>query len=258
MRRTLRVLALALASVLAAPSLAAGPVDAAALWQEAASANAAGELDRAAAAYRTLLDAGYIDVNVYYNLGNVYHQLGLMPHAILAWRRGAELAPRDPDLMANLDFVRRSTVDGVYAPDPEPWFAPWQSALSVAEGVWLGAGLTGLGLVLLGLRRRGPETSAVGLGLLALLVGGLVFMGAWVRQGLPPVAVMLVDELKVTSDLGGGVELFVLHAGAEVSVVEAAAGRLLIALPDGRRGWALESAMGRVDARSAMPELPAR
>ncbi|MBM4367331.1 MAG: hypothetical protein FJ102_14055, partial [Deltaproteobacteria bacterium] len=54
-------------------------------------------------------------------------------------------------------------------------------------------------------------------------------------------------EVTARSDLGGGVDLFALHAGAEVGVAEVAAGQVLVALPDGRRGWVAEAAVGRVD-----------
>ncbi|MFN7144015.1 MAG: hypothetical protein ACK4YP_09580, partial [Myxococcota bacterium] len=71
----------------------------------------------------------------------------------------------------------------------------------------------------------------------------------------PPVAVVLAPEAVATSDLGGGVELFTLHAGAEVQTVETAAGRVLVALPDGRRGWLASSALGLVEPSRPPPVL---
>ena len=61
--------------------------------------------------------------------------------------------------------------------------------------------------------------------------------------------------MTATSDLGGGVELFTLHAGAEVQAVERAAGRVLVALGDGRKGWLAESAVGIVDPTRPPPVL---
>lgn len=222
-------------------------------WSAAAEALAAADYPGAAAAYTSLLDAGYIHPDVYYNLGNVLYQAGDVPRAVVAWRRAAVLAPRDPDIAANLDFARRKAQDGVVIEDPVPWFAPWQSALSVSEGLWVGAGLAGLGLLLLGLRHRVGEAAALGLGGLALVLGGVVAAGAQAEARLQPVAVVLPDVVPVTSDLGGGIKLFELHAGAEVGVLERAAGRSLLVRPTGEKGWVADTALGWVDPWAPMP-----
>lgn len=229
----------------------AGPSD------DFASANAAlarGDLAAAEAGYRGLLDGGIRDADVYYNLGNVLYRQGRLPGAILAWRHAAALDPRDPDASANLDFVRRSLPERVVTPDPRPDFAPWQSALSPAEGQWIGEVLVALGLTLVALRRRlarvpvavGPAVAAVGL---------WVWAGGMAEAAASPVAVVLAPEARVTSDLGGGVELFVLRAGAEVGTVDEEAGSVLVVLPDGRKGWVAAEMVGFVDPDRPFPVL---
>lgn len=222
-----------------------------------AAANAAlagGDLAAAEAGYRGLLDGGVRDADVYYNLGNVLYRQGKTPGAILAWRHAAALAPRDPDAAANLDFVRRSLPEAVVTDDPHPTFAPWQAALSAREGRWLGEGIVAAGLTLLALRRRLPRVpSAVGAALVG--VGAWTWAGGYAEDMAPPPAVVLAAEAHARSDLGGGVELFVLRAGSEVGTIDEEAGAVLVVLPDGRKGWVDAGTVGIVDPTRPFPVL---
>lgn len=222
------------------------------LWQQGAEAVAASDHATAADRYRALLQDGVINGDVYYNLGNALFHQGQVAPAILAWRRAAVLNPRDPDVEANLEFARRSLRDQMEVSREAPWFAPWQSFLSAAEGQWGGAALLGLGLLGLGLRRRVPfpvDLPALGLG----LVGAVIWGGGFYQEHQPVGAVILVEEVAVSSELGGGVELFRLHEGAEVLSLEQAAGQVLVALPDGRKGWVGSDRLGLADPLLPFP-----
>ncbi|MSQ01937.1 MAG: tetratricopeptide repeat protein [Myxococcales bacterium] len=222
-------------------------------FSAANDALAAGDLAGAEAGYRQALDAGAIDADVYYNLGNVLFRQEDIPLAVLAWRRALVLAPRDPDPAANLDFARRRVRDESTAPDPWPAWAPWQAALTPGEGQLAGGAVLGVGLIALGLRRRWPDLPMAGVGGVAALVGCGIGLGGVAEATLPPAAVVLVAEVTAHSDLGGGVDLFALHGGAEIRVIEVASGQVLVALADGRRGWLPREAVGSVDPDAAMP-----
>lgn len=224
-------------------------------FSAANEALARGDLAGAEAGYRGIVDAGMTDGDVYYNLGNVYFREDKVPAAILAWRMAAIRLPRDPDVQANLDFARRRVRDHLDVTYPHPWFAPWQVALTPDEAQWLGAGVAGLGLLLVAARRRVPAAPVVGVGLTFLIVGLLVGGGGLVQGEAPPPAVVLAPQVTVTSDLGGGVDLFTLHAGTEVETLEEAAGKILIRLPDNRRGWVDAAAVGLVDPDHPLPVL---
>lgn len=238
--------------------LLAATLAAAAVEDDFATANAAlanGDLAAAEAGYRAVLGAGYTDGDVYYNLGNVLWREQKVAPAILAWRRAAARLPRDPDVEANLDFARRGVRDAVGTPDPSPWFAPWQVAMTPAEGVWMGAGLAGLGLLLIAAHRRLPQASLLGAGVGLTAIGALAWAGGAAEASMADVAVVLATEVTATSDLGGGVDLFTLHAGAEVLLVEEEAGKALLQLPDGRRGWVPVASVGTGDPDAPFPVL---
>lgn len=221
--------------------------DAQAEFDAGNAAYASGDLPAAEARYRAALEAGGQDADVYFNLGNTLYRQERLAPAILAWRCAGVLAPRDPDVEGNLDFARRNVADRLDPLRPVPVFAPWQSALTPGEGEWLGAALAGLGLLAIAARGRFPHVPVAALGALSLLVGGVVGAGGVVAGTMPPAAVVLATQTTARSDLGGGVDLFTLHAGAEVLSTERAGEQVLVRLPDDRRGWLPAKDLGMVD-----------
>jgi tetratricopeptide (TPR) repeat protein len=99
----------------------------------------------AATAYEQLIATGAISPALYFNLGNARFRAGQIGRAIAAYRRAGELAPRDPDVRANLQFARNRV------PGPKlgaTWWQRWIGSLSVTEwlilttvAVWLTLGL---------------------------------------------------------------------------------------------------------------------
>ena len=72
---------------------------------------------------------------------------------------------------------------------------------------------------------------------------------------------VVVAEVSARSTLGpDGVDLFVLHEGAEVTVGDTAQGHTLIELSDGRKGWLSSRALISTDPVASFPldALPSR
>ena len=73
-----------------------------------------GKFTEAAAAYEKIEPK---TAHVYYNLGNVWFRDGKLGLAVLNYERARRLAPRDPDVLANLKFAeQRLSVDEVNTP----------------------------------------------------------------------------------------------------------------------------------------------
>jgi len=62
----------------------------------------------AAKAYRALLQQGRASTALLFNLGNSLFKSGEVGRAIICYRLAEQLAPRDPDIRANLQFARDS------------------------------------------------------------------------------------------------------------------------------------------------------
>ena len=72
-----------------------------------------GEYTEAAQQYEALIDMGYSDAALYFNLGNTYLESEDLGRAILSYLRALVLSPRDPDILNNLDLARSQTVDQI-------------------------------------------------------------------------------------------------------------------------------------------------
>ncbi len=98
-----------------------------------------GDFPAAASAYQKIIDVDGPSAAVLYNLGNSHYRLGQYGPAILAYERAKLLAPRDPDLQANLNLTRKAaTVFDKSALDPR--LEAVVGYLSLNEWSWLVAG----------------------------------------------------------------------------------------------------------------------
>src|ERR1700743_1944350 len=78
-----------------------------------------------------------------YNLGNSYARAGKPGLAVLNYERAALLAPNDPDINSNLEYVRTTAqVPG----EPRTRWAQFALLVNPTAAAWLGV----VGLVLLG------------------------------------------------------------------------------------------------------------
>jgi len=198
------------------------------------------------------LAAGGQDPAVYHALGNALYRQDRLGEAMAAWRRGLVLDPGDGDLTANLERARAQTKDRLAPPAPDhgPFF--WQQFLSRRLSGSLASLAATLGMVLLvgvaaGRRRlRWPAVAALG-------AAGLLAASTWQAGRAGAGATVIVDAVSAHSTpADGGVELFVLHEGAEVRLVEEdSSGAALVALSDGRKGW-----LPGHTIRSTMPSAP--
>ncbi len=69
------------------------------------------KFEHAVQLYEKLLGSGFVNGQIYYNLGNAYYRLGMSGKAIIYYRRAEELLPRDADIKANINLLKRDFVD---------------------------------------------------------------------------------------------------------------------------------------------------
>jgi tetratricopeptide (TPR) repeat protein len=81
-------------------------------------------------AYGRLASSGSNSVAVWFNLGNALFKAGQVGDAIAAYRRAERLAPRDPDVGANLEFARRQVKAPTLRPD---WLHRQMQSLTTNE-----------------------------------------------------------------------------------------------------------------------------
>jgi len=171
-----------------------------------------------------------------YNLANSYARAGKPGMAVLNYERACLLAPNDPDIDANLRYVRDSLR---LASPPRGWFDRAVSVASPAVLSWMGiAGLTILGFALLAGRIYSRHrlirlaAAAVGIALVGLTVCNGVVLWPKLHEGVitgpTPVRVSPVPM---------GDELFVLPEAETVSMVAVHESFVLVRTRNGRTGW---------------------
>lgn len=177
----------------------------------------------AAAVYESALDTGQISPALCFNLGNAQFKSGSTGRAIIAYRRAAQLTPRDPDVRANLQFARNQ----VQGPTLRP--TRWQRAfdtlslnewtvLSVA-GLWLTFMLLAAAQLRPALKPSLRSVTAVAGGATLTLAACLLFSIATNGNGE-----WVVVTAKEASARKGPFEesesAFLAHDGAELQVLD--------------------------------------
>jgi len=95
-----------------------------------------GRYREAVAAYSNMVATGTVSAAVYFNLGNACFKAGQLGRAIAAYRHAQALAPRDPDIRANLEFARKAA-SGREETSSAGW-QDWLRRLSLNEWTLLG------------------------------------------------------------------------------------------------------------------------
>ena len=247
--------------VLAGVVFAQGPSPAE-LMAEANGRYERGEYAEAAQVYEALLDLGYRDAAVYYNLGNAYLESGDLGQAVLNYLRAEELSPRDPDLLANLALARIRTVDQLQAEGDSlvasisDFGRRWATTgeFGVAAILLWAAGALAVGALILwpALPRRAIVRGGAVAAFAAMLVPLLFLLSMLYSNPYEYTGVVTAGTIEVLRGPGPQYpEEFALHSGAQVRLVDSRHGWLQVALPGGElEGWApahAVEAVGRDD-----------
>jgi tetratricopeptide (TPR) repeat protein len=193
----------------------------------------------AAAAYEKMIKAGSTSPAIYFNLGNARFKAGETGRAIVAYRQAERLAPRDPDVRANLQFVR-SQVQGPTL-TPNRW-ERWLQRLTVNEWTVLASIAVWIWLTLLTVVQFRPAWKPALRSLVwssafaALALGTLLWSSA--SATLAGTAVVTANEAVVRNGpFDESPSAFTVHDGGELSVSDKKDGWLQVSIGERRIGW---------------------
>ena len=225
------------------------------LWSKGVQAYTDGRWSECTESLKALESVGVVSPELYYNLGNAYFKSGDYPHAILYYERTLKISPSFEDARINLDFANsliRDKIDAV----PEFVLKSWARKVCylMPSDFWavisivLFAAALALFLVFRlgasrGLRRTGFYCSIVALILSASSFG----MARWQRNSYlradGAIVMKPVTSVKSSPSRDSSKDLFVLHEGTKVTVLDTVGEWKNISLSDGRQGWIEESDM---------------
>lgn len=207
-----------------------------------------GNYEQALTFYSQVVEVGMESSELYYNMGNTYYKMKDYPHAILYYEKALKLDPGDEDIRTNLEIANLAVVDKINV-IPQSFLQRWwhsMSALFSADGwAWVSVALFAVLLLCLfaflmsrrtGLRKLG---FFAGLVLLVCLVLSVLFaVGKYRDMTHQDEAIVMTSTVNVKSSPSeNSVDLFVLHEGAKVRIMDEADGWYKIKIADGSVGW---------------------
>lgn len=219
------------------------------LWNQANAAYVDGRWDDAVAGYDMISQMGLESASLYCNTGDAYFKAGNISKAILNYERALKIDPSYEDARYNLELLGSMIQDRI---DPVPEFILKVWAKDVC---WLmdSDAWAALFLVLLALvaamvllfvlspsvagRRTGFFTA---IALLVLAVASLSF-SLWQKNDYmkadSAIVIRPVSSVKSSPSAESSQDLFVLHEGTKVKILDQVGGWNNIELADGRQGW---------------------
>lgn len=204
--------------------------------------------DEAINRYESILNNGYESGEIYFNLGNAYFKSGKIQNAILNFERAKKLIPNDEDLQFNLQLARAQLIDKV-DPIPELFVYRWiDAALTIvplSTMIWMMYVLFLLAMVLFSFfvfartyeQRRYSLIGGIAVTVL-LVIGTGNFLIQSYRESNTESAIVMTDvaNIKSAPDKNGN-DLFVIHRGIKVRVLDNVNQWNKIRLDDGKVGW---------------------
>lgn len=244
-----RNMAVAFLLMLSSAGLYASEVSADVLWNNANSAYGQGDWASALDSYEQISALGLESAPLYYNIGNAYYRLNEYAKAVLYYERALKLDPSFEDAGFNLEHVNSLLQDKIEV-IPEFFLKEWLSDMShkMSSDAWAVVFLCLLGLTfaLLLVFRVSPSIVwrrvgfFAGLVTLILMLSALAF-SAWQRNDYlshdEAVVMKTVTSVKSSPSSGSSTDLFILHEGTKVKVLDSEGAWTNVSLSDGRQGW---------------------
>lgn len=217
-------------------------------FEEANALYRSGDFQKAAAVYESILSNGYEHPALYYNLGNAYFKLQNIPASILNYERARRLSPRDEDIIHNLRLANLRVLDKI-EPLPQLFIKEWWNALIsfAPAGTWAVWGIAALwlaalaGALFLMVRSGIIQRLSFAVSFVAVLFCVFSFIGMAQqlhKEQSEQEAVVFSQSVSIKSAPdAGSVDLFVLHEGVKVELLDNVGDWRKIRLPDGKIGW---------------------
>lgn len=244
----INTLALVIALLLPLQSMAA-TVPADSLWDKGVNAYGTGNWQDAISAWEAISAEGYQAAELYYNIGNAYFKAGNNARAILNFERALKINPSYSDARFNLEFANSRIQDKI---DVVPEFfltgVMRKFSYTVSSNVWAFVAMlffiSTLALLLVFLLSASKSKRKLGFyaGIASLVLFFVSFSFArWQYSSYKSkdsaIIVAPISSAKSSPSDDTSNQLFVIHEGTKVKVLENIGEWSNIGLSDGRQGW---------------------
>ena len=217
-------------------------------FEQANSAYNAGLYDSARICYERIVATDMESVPLYLNLGNAYYKMHEYTMAIYYYEKALKLDPSNDEVQTNLAIANHAIVDKI-EPVPQSFIVKgWhnlRASLSGDQWAWCSIVFFAVLLVSLFLflrsRRIGLRKLGFFMGLIMLVAFAFsVTFAAQLKQASQrqDQAILMAPTVTAKSSPSDtSVDLFVLHEGTKVSILETSDGWCKIKIANGSVGW---------------------
>lgn len=218
-------------------------------WEKACAAYTEGQWNESIEAFSAIAAAGLESAALYCNIGDAYFKSGDYPHAILYFERALKLDPSYSDARYNLDIASHQIQDRI---DPVPEFilAQWGRSLCylLDSNTWAVLSIVFFAMctamVLLFLLGAGPAAKKTGFFtaiVMLLFSASSLGFSLWQRTDYmkadSAIVMRPVTSVKSSPSSEASTDLFILHEGTKVKILDEVGAWRNISLADGRQGW---------------------
>ena len=217
-----------------------GAVEPLAHFEQANRLYEQGKFAEAASLYESMAKAGRHSAALFFNLGNAYFKQGELGRALFNYRWAERLSPRDPDIQANLRFVREQVDGGISISAPFwkrilRYFTLNEITLASVILFWIWAALACTVRLRPELRSK---LRGVGLAFGSLLGAAVLILALSYVVHKEKAAIIAVKQATVhLGPLAESQTAFTAAAGSELTILAEREGWLQVADRSNRSGW---------------------
>lgn len=198
--------------------------------------------------YKAILDTGNHSAELYYNLGNSYYKLNQIGSSIYYYEKALQLTPNDQDIKNNLAFANNMTIDAIEEL-PKTQVAKFMGKITGTftydQWAWLAVFFAFLCMISFLLYQFSYQTTKKRIYFIISFIALLFILGTvtiafeqFYKAGQDNPAIIFAKETTVKSEPNvRSDEVFVLHEGTKVQVLEQVNDWKKIRLIDGKIGW---------------------
>ncbi len=215
------------------------------------------QYDTAINMYRQVLKQGLVSPTLYFNLGDAYFRQKDMPSAILYFEKAKKLDPNNPDIQYNLNLANTMIPDKIVKV-PKMFLRRWWNYFyeMFDANTWAVLSLVSFalfvlfaGIFILSRGRRNKKISFFA-GMFMLLVSiavfGLASQKAYYMRHHEEAIIFTPTITAKSSPTPNSVDLFVLHQGTKVRLLDEVDGWKKIRLQNGSIGWLPKDSMKEI------------
>lgn len=233
-----------------------GQVDGKTQLTNAEQLYAQNDFEGALSSYSEVESTGKFSFELYYNMGNCHFKLNDIASAILYYERAKKLDPTNEDLLFNLAFVQSKTSDKVSS-------LPTSNTANLYETVVSlftidGWAIMSVSCFIVGLMslfifftlsqfRIKKFTFILSIVVMVLSASSYLFASNQLSKSKIKEGIIFSPTVNVTSTPNtNGTELFVIHEGLKVRILETTGDYFKIKLADGNVGWIEASSIRKI------------